>query len=71
MDIRELTIFLNLLKRSSQSFSENSPGMETILESEVNLKVLAATVKKIANLLKVLITTTFDKNSQFCLNLLH
>ena len=71
MDIRELTIFLNLLKRSSQSFSENSPGMETIQESEVILKVLAATVKKIANLLKVLITTTFDKNSQFCLNLLH
>ena len=71
MDIRRLTISLNLSKRSSKSFSENSPEMETILKSEVNLKVPVATVTEIANLINLLHLPTFDKISQFCLDSLH
>ena len=71
MDIRELTIFLKISKMSSQNFSENSPEMETILKSEVNLKVPVATVRMIANLMKLLRPTPFDKISQFCLDSLH
>ena len=71
MDIRELTIFLKISKMSSQNFSENSPEMETILKSEVNLKVPVATVRMIANLMKLLRPTPFDKISQSCLDSLH
>ena len=71
MDIRELTMFLNLSKRSSKSFSENSPETETNLESGVILKAPVAIVKKIVNLMKLLRPTTFDKISQFCLDSLH